>query len=265
MTANTDYITEMLSEQFAGKTVKPNSNNKMTKARRSRANKLIRDSEGNPDIAFNMAVQDVADNLPAIQRFVLSKGETPLSDPIDIARQAYQLRVDDITKIADAMGVPFGEAQLFIEDAESNSADINAPESDSFLGGLFSSIGAVAGNALQQAAIKRAGTNKNPGILGALTPGYSNLQAYLKAHPDQKGKVTLDEQGNIVSTDAYVNQNAGGVLAGGIAKDIFATDAANAISDQARKAVLKRNMPYIIGGAVLLVIVIIFIARANRH
>jgi len=262
MTANTDYISEMLSESYAGKKVRPNINNKMTKARRARGLQLVQESNGDPELMFNKSVQQVADNLPAVQRYVLSKGETPMSDPIDIARQAYDLRCQDIEKVASAMDVPFQEAQLFIEDAEANSAEINAPESDSFLGGLFSAIGNIAGNALQQSAIKKAGEGKAGGILAALTPGYDNLKAYLKAHPEMKGRVTLDEAGNIVSTDPNTPMQSG---TSGLAGAIFASDAAKAVSDQARNAFLKRNLPYIIGGVVLLFIVIIVIVRANRH
>lgn len=259
MVSGTSYVAEMLSESYRGKNIKPNPNNKFTAARRRTQVELegIDATQGN-EAGFNRSVDMVTANLPAVQRYILGKGETPLSDPIDLARQAYDLRCQEVQAIADAMDVSFGEAQIAVEQAEAQSAEVNSPEADSFLGGLFAAIGNIAGNAVQNAAIKRAEQGKKPGILGALTPGYAQLQEYLRNNPQMKGKVTLNEQGQIIPIVGYENA---GYTDGGV--NVSGQSVMDAVAVQARKAALKKALPFIIGGLIVIVLIVIFVARAS--
>lgn len=228
-----DFLGELLHETYRkGKAKKPNPNNAVSLAKQDLAAKIAQDANIQARDISDVALDTVIENVAPIQKFITSRGEVPLENPVEMAVQAFILRQQEIDDYATALGCSRTEAEMYLDEAEEKAASISSPEADNFLGGLFAAIGSVAGKGLAKAADKRAQQGKKPGVVGFL----SNL------FPAQGEK--LDES---QSTKDDLKQ--------------LASEAVANIKQQEKKKEIAKMLPLIIIGVVVLVLVVVLITR----
>lgn len=219
-----------------GKIRKPNPNNPISKQKRllkerinSRASELGRTPE---DISLEYVVQET----PDIQRYIVSKGEQPLANPVEMSVQAFKLRQDDISDVVRTLGCSRKDAEAYIDEAESDTAELNSSEADNFLGGILTAVGNVASNGLNKIVAKKEAKGKKPGVwkfLADLVQPAGMVQA-----------PALEQKGDIL---------------GGI--KIFANDVLDNIKKQEKQKEIKKMLPMIIIGVVVLILLVVLITK----
>lgn len=72
--------------------------------------------------------QILKNSVPELSAYVLSKGETPLTDPTALATQAVLLSAQDVGIVANALDIPDEDALQVIENNLQEEIDTNSPE-----------------------------------------------------------------------------------------------------------------------------------------
>lgn len=164
-----DFLGEQIAEQIRiGTEPKPNPNNPVTKSYRhmkkvieARARELGQD-------AGDIALQYVEKDMPTIQKYVLSKGEQPRENPVELAVQAYANWMKDVADVQRVLGISRQDAEIWLQQAEGGAAEMNSAEADNFLGAILGGIESVVNKAANKAAKKREDKGKKPGFWGFL-------------------------------------------------------------------------------------------------
>ena len=154
-------ISEVIAESYrGGRQVKPNVTNKLSVARKKMYEKIKNATGEDPDTELDYSLQLIKENTPQIQRYVMSQNELPADNSKGLAVQAYKLRCNQISAVAQALGVADNEAQVFLEQDEAESMDLESSDSDNYLGQLFAPIG-IAATRIEQRKYKARGRGDN--------------------------------------------------------------------------------------------------------
>lgn len=290
-------IANALTEMYrTGKHIKPARTNAITRARVKQYEDIKNATGEDGASELDYSRQIIKDNLPIVERYVLSQNETPARKTDDLIKQAYQLRCRQIDNVAKSMDIPTDEAEVWLEMDEAEDMNLETAGADSFLGSLFAPIGVAAtrlqqkakkglaydpaysmpdnldlgavlggatqviGGALTTSELKRAAANKPAGVVGALSTGgtshYNDLRAYFQKNPTVAQQVL---SGAITSENQLPNWS--GSLIGTGANMLNSNDITGSIADYQRKQQLKKMLPVIIIGVVALIIVTILITK----
>jgi hypothetical protein len=288
-------LSERVADSYRqGKTPKANPGNKVTSKRR-KLYSIIKDrTGGDPQAEMDYAVKIIQKERPKIENYVLSKNEVPADDIQDLIMQAYQLRCDEIDSHSKMLSVSEGEAGIFLEEDEAESETANNPAADSFIGELFAPIGIAAkhiqgddsdsfvdsglvsgiintiGSKVDKGTLRRAAENKKAGVLGFLSGGknqYELLRTYLQdpANAAEKQAVLKGTITDITQLKGYGGAagQAGGNRNMGAGLNVAGVDVLKAIEDQKKKDAIKKALPFVIIGLIVIILVTILIVKKN--
>lgn len=248
-----EFMSQYIMDSFAGETLRANPANPVTIKRR-RLHKIL-----NGDV--NEALRIVKRHIPRIDKYILSKGETPLSNLAEKSVQAYILKSKEISDVSRALGIPDSEAQIFLDQAEASGFQMNHPDTENFLGEIFAAIAPIAQKGIDKVAARRAAKGKPAGIFGALATGgtkaYNTVRGMTPEQIAQQA-AAAGQASDIAQTPAGKGNILDEIKIG--AKDII-----RSVGDQERKAQLQKMLPYFIIGAALLFIVVFLAARSGKR
>lgn len=228
-----DFLGEAIAEETrTGMRRKPNFKNPITIGRKKLAKTIDFQAKELGRDKGDVALEYVEQKLPDIQRYVVSKGEQPLANPVELSMQAFMLRKRDINRIKETLGGTDDEAEIYLDEAESKAAELNSSEADNFLGGVFAAIGGVVEKAASKQVEKRKEQGKKPGFWGFLA-GNTNA-AVNTIQPNQTDSSGLK---------------------------IFANDVLDAIKKQEKQKEIKKMLPIIIVALVVIILITILITR----
>lgn len=286
-------LSEKVADSYrTGNKATANPNNAVTSRRRKLYGVIKSRTGGDPDAELEYAMKIIAQERPKIESYVMSKNEVPAGDVRDLAIQAYKLRCKEIDDTAHILNVSDSEAGIFIEDDEADNENANSSETDNFIGELFAPVGIAAkhlqknsgnpdnfvdpnllggiintiGNKVNAADLKRAAQDKAPGILGFLGTGgnaaYNALRNYFKqpANADEKAKVLagiITDQTQLRGYGTAIAYHAPGTNVAGV-------DVVSAIEAQKKQEAIKKALPFIIIGIVVIIVVTILIVRRGN-
>lgn len=287
-------LSEKIADSYRkGENPKSNPGNPVTSRRRKLFTTIKERTGGDPDAELNYSMKIIQRERPKIEDYIISKNEVPLDRIEDLIMQAYQLRCSEIDNTAKTLGVSEGEAGIFLEDDEAETETANNPEADNFIGELFAPIGIAAkhlngsdnfvdaglvsgiintvGTKVDKGTLKRAAENKPSGVLGFLSGGkkqYELLRAYL-----QNPANTAEKDGVLRGTITDISQlkgygggdlpvKSGANIAGG-GLNVAGVDVLKAIEDQKKKDAIKKALPFIIIGIVVIILVTVLIVKKN--
>jgi hypothetical protein len=294
------HVSEALTEMYrTGKHIKPVMTNKMTRGRVKQYEAIKETTGEDPLSELNYSMQLIKEGVPQIQRYVLSQNETPAPNIEQLTTQAYKLRCRQINDTAKAMDIPQHEAEVWIEMDESEDETLESAAADSHLGSLFAPIGIAAtrleqkrkkglaydpaysepdtldpnlalgivntiGQKVTSADLKRAAQNKPAGILGFLGTGgtshYDALRKYFQQNPNVAAQVI---NGTITDESQLPNWSSG--LPSG-ANAVNSNDLTNAVAQYQTQQQIKKYLPVILIGLVVIVLVIVLITKgASRN
>lgn len=268
---------------------KPNANpaNKVTRRRRKLFDTIKERTGGDPNAELDYSLKIIQRERPKIENYIMSKNEVPMDSLEDIVNQAYQLRCKEIDDTARTLGVSEGEANIFIEDDESETEQANNYEAENFIGELFAPIEiaashlnkpegfvdpnlisgliGTAGAKIDSAAMKRAALDKKSGILGFLSGGkgeYEQLRKYLQdpKNKDEKDAVlagVIKDPSQLRGFGGLQNQNT--LLGGKVG--VFANDVIDEIARQKKREMIRKNLPFIILGIVAIILITYLIVK----
>jgi len=234
-----DFLGEVIAEETrTGRSRKPDRNNPVTKQRVNLDRKIRQQARELGRPLHDIAIEYVTSNIGDIQRYVTENGEQPLSNPAELATQAYLLRLRDVNKIKKTLGVSDEEAELYLDEAESKAQAMNTSEADNFIGGLLAVLAPVAQKGAEKIAADRASKGKKPGFWGFLAGN--------------------QQDDNNAAANAAAAANAGYGL------KVAAQDVFEAIKKEEKRKEINKMLPLIIGGVVALIVITALIARRGR-
>lgn len=271
-----------LDKKIRGELKPPNPNNDITVKRKRLGNNIMNEANGNESVQYQLAVDVLNNHKTRLQEFVLSHGEAPAYDLNELIVQTFQLKNKDIAKVSSILGMDNNESLLHIENEEQNFYDDMGYVRDEFLGELLAPVEIaythlknarpdnfldpslisaginMVGTKVNSSTLKRAAQGKPVGLLGKISTGgkahYAALVAYFRANPDQKqavlsGRITDESElpGWVINSESS-NRSATGL---------------NDIYKQIKRAEIKKYVPYIIAG-VLLIVLIVYIAARHK-
>lgn len=203
----------------------------------------------------DVALQVVSNNPAPLQAYVQSKGEQPLENPAELATQAYMLRQNDVQQVSDLLDIPQDHAELMLDeqdgeeylnednddsteswpdvDGEEFENDSYTGKPDNFIEDIWEAVKPIAQLGVEKIAASKAKKGKKAPIWNALNKGLN---------------------GGVTQSD-----NSDTSLQG------VATEAYNKIVAQKKKEEIKKMLPYIIGGVVLLILATVLITRSVRR
>lgn len=229
------FLGETLAEQVRiGKTKTPNELNPITVRKKQLLKQIESQSRELGRPKYDIALDYVISNTGDIQKYVLSKNEQPLSNPAELSMQAYLLRKKEVERVAKTMGVSFKEAETYLEQSESNTANLNSAEADNFLGAIFGAIGNVVEGIADKQVAKRTASGKKPGFWGTVSK--------------------LAGGGN-----ANTAINTTGADGGNL--KFLAQDVLDAIKKAETKKQVNKYLPMIIIGVIVLILLTILITK----
>lgn len=245
----TDFLASDLQNEIAtGYRRKADPSNPITKRKnqlkQSIKNRANTESRDIADVSLDVVQENVGD----LQRYVISKGEKPMQNAVDLCLQVALLRQQDIDKIAQTMNVSHSEAEIFLEESESDAARKGTAEADSFIGEVIGAVGNVANRAVSKIVEKKKAQGK----------------------PAKFWNTLLDITGGMASSGMpqLVQQeqpNKGGFLN---EVKIFGQDVIDAIRKSETKKAVNQSLPLIIGGVLVLILITVLItssyARRNK-
>lgn len=275
---------ELLDMQTRGENVSPNPANDVTIGRKAKGQRIMKKSEGNDSAAFQIAMNDISDNVPRLQEFILQHSEEPSPNLGDMVKQVYELRQRDAAEANDVLGFQGKEEPiLFLEQQEADFINENGYPLESFLGDLYAPIDIAysymmknskpdnfvdpalltgiintVGSKVGSADLKRAAQDKPAGILGFLGAGgtahYNSLRSYFK---DPKNAATRQAVINgQITSEAQ--------LPGWTSPITNMSGSFQPVVNNLAGSAFKSFLPYIILFLVLIGI-IVFIASRHKH
>lgn len=235
------FISETLSEKIrTGKGRKPDYKNPVTIAKHKLQKRIFEQSESSDRPIEDISLDYVKANLPDLKRYVASRGEQPLVNPVELSVQVAALREKEISDVMNAIGCSRQDAETFIDESEAERIKINSPEADNFIGTIISAIGNVANKGIEKIAANRKAKGKP-------TKFWDFLSKNTKPKTDS---------GQTYGTDQPK-------FGEGI--KIFAKDVLNDIRDNERNKEIKKALPLIIGGlAAVILITVLITSRAAK-
>jgi hypothetical protein len=243
-----EFMSQYIMDSFAGEVMQPDRRNKVTLKRAKWAKAIGNDP--------NKGLAVVKRNIPRIDKYILSKGETPLTDLVGKSVQAFTLKKKEIDDVSRSLDIPESEAQIFLDEAESKGIDINHPDADNFLGEIFSAIAPVAQKGIDKIAAKRAAKGKPAGIFGTLASGgtgaYNQIRGLTPAqlaamNTETENPDTPGQKKNFLSDIK-----------------LFGKDIIDKVGDAERKKQVQKMIPLFIIGALLLFLVIFFAVKSGK-
>lgn len=225
-------LAHILSEQQrTGRRIKPNRNNPVTKERIETERRIKREAQNTNIPEHEIALDFVTQSIGDLQRFVVSKGEQPLQNPVELSVQVAALREKDIADIQRALSTDREEAQIWLEQFEQAANEGGSAEADNFIGSVIGAVGAVAAKGIDKIRDARLAKGKPTKFWDFLSKNTG-------------GKASLDYS-------AQPSQPSGiAVLAG---------DVLNEIERRETKKKINEMLPLIIGGVVVLILVTVLI------
>lgn len=283
-------LSEKIADSYRNKKAsKANPANRITNKRRKLFEHIKERAGGNPESELLYSMQMIKKNRPKIDAYILSRNETPLDSAEDAALQAYQLRCNEIEEAASILGVSEGEAGIFIEDDEAETAAANNYEGESSLGELFAPIGIAAkhlanpdadnfldaglvtgiantiGEKIDIGALKRAAQNKPSGIIGFLSGGnkeYDAVRAYLQ-RPENIAEKNAVIAGTITSASQL--KGFGGLPANSTGVKVLAKDVIDEITRQKKREAINKALPFIIIGIAAIILITVLIVKRAKN
>lgn len=233
-----DFLGEVIAESTRnGQVRKPNQNNPVTKARKKLERSIKNQARELGKNENEVALEYVNQNIGDVQRFVATKGEQPLTNPAELATQAYILKQKEVAETCRILGCSKEEAQTFLEEAEANAANVNSSEADNFIGPLLAALAPVAQTGAQKIAEDRKAKGKKGGIWDILAAGSPAMGM----------------------TQPIVPTDSGNGIFGGV--KVFAQDVIDKIKETEKKKEIKKMLPIIIGAALALILLTALITR----
>jgi len=295
------HISNALQEMYrTNRHIKPQRTNAITRARVKQYEDIKNATGEDGSSELDYSRQIVKDNLPIVQRYVLSQNETPASKTDDLIKQAYQLRCKQIDAVAKSMDVPTDEAEVWLEMDEADDMNLEVSGADSYLGSLFAPIG-VAATRLQQKArkglaydpdysmpdtldpsqtgsiiggvtqvlggvlsgseLKRAAAGKPAGVIGSLSTGGSAHYNDLRAYFKANPNIAQQVLNGTITSESQLPNYAGNLSGANI---LNSNDITGSIADYQRKQQIKKMLPIIIIGVVAIIIITVLISRNAR-
>ncbi|HEX7904825.1 MAG TPA: hypothetical protein VF487_13195 [Chitinophagaceae bacterium] len=231
-----DFLGEIIAEETrVGKRRKPNNNNPVTKNRK-RIDRIIESQSrelGKP--ISEVGLEYVKQNIGDIQRYVSTKGEQPMDNPIDLSVQAFLLRDKEAAQTAKILGCTKDEANVYLDEAEAHASEMNSSDADNFIGSIFGALGNVAQKAAGKIADKRKAAGKKAGFWETLAGGDSSVVT--DTAPAESGKNFLEGLK---------------VTAREVLDDIKATE---------KKKEIKKMLPILVGSIVVLILITVLITK----
>lgn len=283
-------LSEKIADSYRNKLpAKANPANKITNRRRKLFEHIKERTAGNADTELQYSMEFIKKNRPKIDAYIMSRNEVPLDSNEDVALQAYQLRCNEIEEAASILGVSEGEAGIFIEDDEAETAEANNYEGESSLGELFAPIGIAAkhlstpsadsfldaglvtgiantiGEKIDVGALKRAAQNKPAGIVGFLSGGskeYDAIRAYLQ-RPENIAEKNAVIAGTI--TSAMQLKGFGGLPANTTGVKVLAKDVIDEITRQKKREAINKALPFIILGIAAIILITVLIVKRAKN
>lgn len=161
------------SDHFMGNRSKsPSILTKLTKARQAGMGDIYGIAKAQNVPVDQVVTQIMLNSLNEINSYIMSKGETPVPDPTAACLQAVMLRAQDVGMTANILDIPDEEALEQIEQAESESINVNSPEAENVLTVPLQSAIACVMNYMSQAA---PGSGKMFDIMRAVHQGAKNI------------------------------------------------------------------------------------------
>lgn len=237
-----DFLGEQIAEQIrVGADNKPNPNNPVTKAyKRVRESIKARARELGQDEG-DIGLQYIERDLPTIQKYVLSKGEQPRENPVELAVQAYANWTKDVADVQRVLGISRKDAEIWLQQAEGNAAEMNHSEADNFLGAILGGIESVVNKAANKAVKKREEKGKKPGFWGFIAKSTGGTQS---------------AGGSLPAMQPQQGENIGDTLR------VLAGDVLDNIKKEEKKKELQRLLP--IGIAVLIVVILLTVLLTRK-
>jgi hypothetical protein len=249
-----EYLSELISQSYrTGRVRKPNRNNPVTIKRLQINKQLANDAENFS--GGETVKQLIADNAPIINKYIVSKGETPRANLEDAALQAYLLRKKEEVELSQTLGVPLQDAAVYIDESEAYQSSVNSSEADYFLGGLVDALGQAVHSKLQKAADKRTEKKGKAGFLGFLANATAPRQSVQDIEQDIKDKAV---NAGSAAIDAV---SKGGTGNGGFLDQLkdFGKYVIGGIKDDQKKKEINKMLPTFIIGAVILIVLTVLI------
>jgi len=269
---------ELLDMQSRGEDISPDPDNKLTQRRKAWKGAIIEQAGNDGETAYDMSLDILGNYVNRLQQFVLEHSEEPAPQLPDLARQVYQLRMQDVAEASKILDYDNEQGIVHLEDNENLFEEENGYRMDGFLGELFAPVEIVyshqnktdsfiasglanalipaIGAKVNKSTLIRAAQGKSANIFTGLSTGgkkhYEALVAYFRANPETAKKVL---SGQITDESQLPNWT---VPAQGGANPIIP------LADDLRKDQLKKMLPYIIGFLVILGLIVYFAARSKK-
>jgi hypothetical protein len=270
-------FSELLDMQSRGEDISPDANNKLTQRRKAWKAAIIEQAGNDGQTAYDMSLDILGNYVTRLQQFVLEHSEEPAPRLPDLAKQVYQLRMQDVKEVSEVLDYDNEQGVVHLEDQENLFEDENGYRMDGFLGELFAPIEIVytqenkgesfiasdiantlipaIGNKVNKATLIRAAQGKPSGVLGFLSTGgkkhYEALVSYFRANPETAKKVLA---GQITDESQLPNWTVPAQQGNPLTP----------LADDLRKDQLKKMLPYIIGFLVILGLIVYFAARNRK-
>lgn len=244
------FLNHFLEAQNQGKDVIPNPANAFTASRLAAKDFISNFASEHGEDEADVALQIVEDNRGKLEKYVMSKGEMPLSNSAELAVQVFLNHEADIKKIQDITGLSREDAEVALEAQQAYLYNQNHPEADSFLGAVLAAVGSVASNAIHKAAEKRAAKGKKAGFWGGLDKAVNGID-----YETTKQAVNSDPQ----AQEEALQSNSLGTGVAITAKEIL-----EEVKREEKRKEIKKMLPWIIGGVIVLIIVVMLVARASK-
>lgn len=182
------------SKNFVGNKIGTPPTNSQYSQYRQNAQNDIYDTASNDGVSVDTVVTGILKNDNAqLKAYVVSKGETPVSDPVGLALQAILLRANDISTTANILDSDDITALLVIEAAESDDIATNSPEAD----GVLDPVTAAAITCALQFMSDKSGLSLNDVL--------SNIIRYSKSGRGSSSFLGIDSIGDPSSSADFID------------------------------------------------------------
>jgi hypothetical protein len=197
----------------------------------------------------DVSLQIIANNLKSIQEYVRRGGNIPESNPIKLAVQAALTHENAIAKKIRLENLTYEQAEKKVLSEENRKQYFNG-DSEEFLGLTLAAITATAKKAIQKINEVRAQNGKKPLLSGKFWQSLKKKaqDADVQIQQTDEGKISISA--NLPSTSAKQTELGAGLEAAG-----------SEIESQKKKDFLKKNLIWIILGAVVIIGGVIYLAR----
>lgn len=240
---HSSFLSEYMADRFNGRdTNVPNPNNAVTQERLRMTDQLRKKSEQTGQPIEDIALGYIDSNRADIERYISTQNETPEEDTVKLALQAFELRQREIDSVSDTMGIDPEQALIFLEEADAQAKDQEHPDADNAIGGgLLAGVGAMAsvglGKLADDHAKKHGGKRGFAGTLADIFGALSNKDEQAAAKEDIGSKQNYDLAQLLKDTQQKVVDNKKGME-------------------------IKKMLPGIIIGVVVLIVVVVLITRS---